>query len=48
MTNEAMTNETWDVRMDGDMVIAGSSERTRLLSFNAYRSSLFQHRCCGF
>jgi hypothetical protein len=23
MTNEAITNEIWDARMDGDMVIAG-------------------------
>ncbi|MFT5323747.1 MAG: integrase/recombinase XerD [Planctomycetaceae bacterium] len=27
--DDVMQNESWDVRMDGDMVIAGLSERTR-------------------
>lgn len=32
-----MKNETWDVRMDGDMVIAGLSERTREAYLRAVR-----------
>ena len=32
-----MQNESWDVRMDGDMVIAGLSERTREAYLRAAR-----------
>ena len=32
-----MKNESWDVRMDGDMVIAGLSERTREAYLRAAR-----------
>ena len=39
-----MKNESWDVRMDGDMVIAGLSERTREAYLRAVRQLAKFHR----
>ena len=39
-----MKNESWDVRMDGDMVIAGLSERTREAYLRAARQLAKFHR----
>ncbi len=39
-----MKNESWDVRMDGDMVIAGLSERTRETYLRAARQLANFHR----
>jgi hypothetical protein len=44
MTNEVKTSETSDVRMDGDMVIAGLSERTREAYRRAVRQLAMFHR----
>jgi hypothetical protein len=40
-----MKNESWDVRMDGDMVIAGLSERTREAYLRAARQLAKFHHC---
>ena len=42
--DEVMQNESWDVRMDGDMVIAGLSERTREAYLRAARQLAKFHR----
>lgn len=39
-----MKNESWDVRMDGDMIIAGLSERTREAYLRAARQLAKFHR----
>lgn len=44
MTNEVKTSETSDVRMDGDMVIARLSERTREAYRRAVRQLAMFHR----
>jgi integrase/recombinase XerD len=44
MTNEATTKDSWDVRMDGDMVIVGLSERTREAYLRAVRQLANFHR----